>query len=73
MWLRGTPSLSLCPAACLPARLPAPQLLEAARGMLYLHLCDPPILHRGLKSANLLVDSHWRCKVRGAVSKRQCG
>ena len=31
--------------------------------MLYLHTRQPPILHRDLKSANLLVDKHWRAKV----------
>lgn len=29
--------------------------LDAAKGMLYLHSLKPPILHRDLKSANLLV------------------
>lgn len=33
------------------------------QGMLYLHTRQPPILHRDLKSANLLVDKHWRAKV----------
>lgn len=37
--------------------------LGAAKGMLYLHSSDPPILHRDLKSANLLVDKNWTCKV----------
>lgn len=37
--------------------------LGAAKGMLYLHTRQPPILHRDLKSANLLVDKHWRVKV----------
>ena len=34
--------------------------------MLHLHLCDPPIIHRDLKSPNLLVDKHWKLKVRHA-------
>lgn len=38
--------------------------MDAAKGMLHLHLCDPPIIHRDLKSPNLLVDKHWRLKVR---------
>ena len=37
--------------------------LEAAKGMLYLHSRVDVVLHRDLKSANLLVDKHWRVKV----------
>ena len=33
------------------------------QGMLYLHSRSPAVLHRDLKSANLLVDKHWRAKV----------
>ncbi|EFN52530.1 hypothetical protein CHLNCDRAFT_13628, partial [Chlorella variabilis] len=34
-----------------------------AKGMLCLHVHNPPILHRDLKSPNLLVDAAWRVKV----------
>ncbi|PWA74793.1 PAS domain-containing protein tyrosine kinase family protein [Artemisia annua] len=34
-----------------------------AQGMNYLHHCHPPIVHRDLKSSNLLVDKNWTVKV----------
>ncbi|KAI3913411.1 hypothetical protein MKW98_003890, partial [Papaver atlanticum] len=37
--------------------------LDIARGMNYLHLCNPPIVHRDLKSSNLVVDKNWTVKV----------
>ena len=37
--------------------------LDAARGMWYLHSRNPPIIHRDLKTANLLVDADFRVKV----------
>jgi tRNA A-37 threonylcarbamoyl transferase component Bud32 len=37
--------------------------LDAARGMAYLHLRTPAIIHRDLKSHNLLVDDNWKVKV----------
>jgi serine/threonine protein kinase len=37
--------------------------LDAAKGMLALHSHQPPIIHRDLKSPNLLVDGAWRVKV----------
>lgn len=36
---------------------------DAARGMNYLHNCSPVIVHRDLKSPNLLVDKNWVVKV----------
>lgn len=37
--------------------------LLQARGMNYLHRYNPPIIHRDLKSSNLLVDKNWTVKV----------
>lgn len=31
--------------------------------MLYLHLCNPPILHRDLKSLNILLDENMHVKI----------
>ncbi|KAK3441793.1 hypothetical protein EUGRSUZ_B01726 [Eucalyptus grandis] len=37
--------------------------LDVARGMNYLHTSIPTIVHRDLKSPNLLVDENWNVKV----------
>ncbi|PWA88680.1 PAC motif-containing protein [Artemisia annua] len=37
--------------------------IDIAQGMNYLHRCNPPIVHRDLKSSNLLVDKNWSVKV----------
>jgi serine/threonine protein kinase len=36
---------------------------DACMGMCYLHTRQPPIIHRDLKSPNLLVDASWKVKV----------
>lgn len=46
----------------MPCTFLFPQALDAARGMLYLHSRPVPVLHRDLKSPNLLVDAHFRAK-----------
>lgn len=47
----------------LPWDLRRRMAIDAARGMNYLHRSDPIILHRDLKSHNLLVDENWKVKV----------
>jgi len=37
--------------------------IDAAKGCVYLHDCTPVIVHRDLKSHNLLVDENWKVKV----------
>lgn len=45
------------------ARLTRSAAVSVARGMAYLHSRQPPILHKDLKSPNILVDANWRIKV----------
>ncbi|KAI3763093.1 hypothetical protein L1987_53543 [Smallanthus sonchifolius] len=45
-----------------PARIKV--ALDAARGLEYLHIyADPPIIHRDIKSSNVLLDDEWSGKV----------
>jgi len=37
--------------------------LQVAQAMYYLHTCNPPIIHRDLKSSNCLVDEYFRIKL----------
>ncbi|DBA03630.1 TPA: hypothetical protein N0F65_006809 [Lagenidium giganteum] len=37
--------------------------IDTSRGMAYLHSMNPPIIHRDLKSMNILVSSTWCAKV----------
>ncbi|KAI4344779.1 hypothetical protein L6164_011969 [Bauhinia variegata] len=50
-------------AAKLDWRRRVHMALDIARGVNYLHHCNPPIIHRDLKSSNLLVDKNWTVKV----------
>ena len=38
-------------------------LLDVCSGCAYLHAHSPPLIHRDLKSLNILVDENWRGKV----------
>lgn len=38
-------------------------LFMQAKGMNYLHTSNPTVVHRDLKSPNLLVDKNWNVKV----------
>ena len=58
---RGAASAAGAASLDWPRRLA--MALDAAKGMNYLHSSDPPVIHRDLKSPNLLVDKHWRVKV----------
>lgn len=39
-------------------------MLDVATGMQYLHSLNPVIIHRDLKSLNVLIDENWVTKVR---------
>ncbi|GAB4861475.1 hypothetical protein Ancab_036677 [Ancistrocladus abbreviatus] len=53
---------SLSPLASWSARLKV--ALDAARGIEYLHAyAVPPIIHRDIKSSNILLNANWRAKV----------
>ncbi len=44
-------------------RIQLKMCLDIADGMQFLHSHDPPILHRDLKSGNILIDGEGRCKI----------
>ncbi|GFR40685.1 hypothetical protein Agub_g1276 [Astrephomene gubernaculifera] len=51
------------PNATLDARRRLNMARDIAKGMEYLHSLRPPVVHRDLKSPNLLVDRQWTVKV----------
>lgn len=55
-------------AAALTWRRRLGMALGAARGTLCLHSRSPPIIHRDLKSPNILLDQGWNAKVGGLPS-----
>lgn len=44
--------------------------LGAAKGLLYLHSADPPLVHGQLKSTNILVDDSWNAKLADFGTRR---
>ena len=38
-------------------------IIDVCRGMSFLHLHNPPIIHKDLKGQNILVTDNWHCKV----------
>lgn len=44
--------------------------LGAAKGLLYLHSADPPLVHGQLKSSNILVDDSWNAKLADFGTRR---
>ena len=37
--------------------------LDIARGLMYLHTRSPPLVHRDIKSLNVLITAHYTCKL----------
>lgn len=60
--------------ARLPDALAYSTLLDVARGLFFLHARTPAMLHRDIKSPNVLYDDSWRAKVSdfGARAPRAC-
>ncbi|KAJ1549998.1 hypothetical protein HK405_001685, partial [Cladochytrium tenue] len=51
------------PGIPLPSDRRKAMLLDAARGLAFLHSCRPPVVHQDFKSLNVLVDTDMTCKV----------
>jgi hypothetical protein len=59
----GSKRLLLPPRFTWPWKLVKKVAIGVARGMAYLHSGTPPVLHRDLKSANILMDESYNAKV----------
>ena len=63
----------MCASDAVMPRLSADSLdAFGVQGMTYLHSFRPAVLHRDLKSPNLLVDTFWRVKARSALWSHRC-
>jgi hypothetical protein len=60
------------PPSPLPRVLSIRMLSDCARGMSYLHSMEPQIIHRDLKSQNLLVSADFSVKVADFGLSREC-
>jgi len=58
--------------APLPRPLAMRMLADCARGVGYLHSCTPVVIHRDLKSQNLLVGNDFSVKVADFGLSREC-
>ena len=56
-------------SASIPFSLVKKFAIDVAKGMVYLHNSKPVILHRDLKSHNLLVDENYKVKISGKKSR----
>lgn len=70
MYWPSTESFSPCyvfpllpPSVDLPFKKKKQMMLDVASGMQYLHSQNPVIIHRDLKSLNVLIDEDWVTKV----------
>ena len=61
-------SRAASPVGALTWRRLVAMAADAAAGMAHLHARSPPVLHRDLKSSNLLVGSDWTVKVSDYVT-----
>ena len=60
--LESTPDIPLSLKRCM--------LEEAARGLLYLHKYDPPIVHRDLSAKNVLLTTSFSAKITDLGNSR---